>query len=215
MRTSKKGSDWSQLWKRNAVVAAIALFVCAAVYLNWNYGKEGTADAGKTLGQSTMVGGKTQDPLVSGDGSAPASGTAGEDAGDTSAAGEAGDVQTPSETGGAYFATARLNRQQARDSALSLLQDAAEGNVPGYDLLRESSEGYSQLGMELEYRSWKRDGYIHTYKRIEVYPTMTHTLEKLMELGYVTEAEISQWNQEMGLEDDGPIPADMVVQPGK
>ena len=97
----------------------------------------------------------------------------------------------------------------------ALLQDAAEGNVPGYDLLRESSEGYSQLGMELEYRSWKRDGYIHTYKRIEVYPTMTHTLEKLMELGYVTEAEISQWNQEMGLEDDGPIPADMVVQPGK
>ena len=125
MRTSKKGSDWSQLWKRNAVVAAIALFVCAAVYLNWNYGKEGTADAGKTLGQSTMVGGKTQDPLVSGGSSAPASGTAGEDAGDTSAAGEAGDVQTPGETGGAYFATARLNRQQARDSALSLLQDAA------------------------------------------------------------------------------------------
>ena len=123
MRTKK--SDWSQLWKRNAVVAAIALFVCAAVYLNWNYGKEGTADAGKTLGQSTMVGGKTQDPLVSGGSSAPASGTSGEDAGDTSAAGEAGDVQTPGETGGAYFATARLNRQQARDSALSLLQDAA------------------------------------------------------------------------------------------
>ena len=125
MRTSKKGSDWSQLWKRNAVVAAIALFVCAAVYLNWNYGKEGTADAGKTLGQSTMVGGKTQDPPVSGGSSAPASGTAGEDAGDTSAAGEGGDVQTPGETGGGYFASARLNRQQARDSALSLLQDAA------------------------------------------------------------------------------------------
>ena len=29
------------------------------------------------------------------------------------------------EPGSAYFATARLNRQQARDSALSLLQDAA------------------------------------------------------------------------------------------
>ena len=123
MRTKKDG--WSQLWKRNAVVAAIALFVCAAVYLNWNYDKEADTGAGKTLGQSTMVGGKTQDPLVSGGSSAPASGTAGEDAGDTSAAGEAGDVQTPGETGGAYFATARLNRQQARDSALSLLQDAA------------------------------------------------------------------------------------------
>ena len=33
MRTGKKGS-WTQLWKRNAVVAAIALFICAAVYLN-------------------------------------------------------------------------------------------------------------------------------------------------------------------------------------
>ncbi len=122
MRTSKKGADWSQLWKRNMVVAAIALFVCAAVYLNWNYGKDGTsADVGKTLGQSTMVGGKTQDPLLGGDSSAPTGGTAGEDSGDASTA---GDIQTP-EAGSAYFATARLNRQQARDSALSLLQDAA------------------------------------------------------------------------------------------
>ena len=32
-----KGKGLSQLWKRNAVVAAIALFVCAAVYLNWSY----------------------------------------------------------------------------------------------------------------------------------------------------------------------------------
>ncbi len=120
MRTKKTG--WSQLWKRNAVVAAIALFVCAAVYLNWNYGKE--ADAGKTLGQSAMVGGRTQDPLLGGDSSTTAGGTAGGSAdGDTQTN---ADAQTPEETGGsAYFATARLNRQQARDSALSLLQDAA------------------------------------------------------------------------------------------
>ncbi len=106
MRTGKKGTNWSQLWKRNAVVAAIALFVCAAVYLNWNYEQE----AGKTLGQSTMVGGETGDPLLkeTGDGSAQP---------DASTSGASG-------TGG-YFATARLNRQQARDSALSLLQDAA------------------------------------------------------------------------------------------
>ena len=126
MRTSKKGADWSQLWKRNAVVAAIALFVCAAVYLNWNYGKEGSTDVGKTLGQSAMVG--KQDPLVGADSSAPAGGAPDGDPGDTSAAGDAGDtgeIQSPTETGSAYFATARLNRQQARDSALSLLQDAA------------------------------------------------------------------------------------------
>ena len=35
-----------KLWKRNAVVAAIVLFVCAAVYLNWSYSKE-AADGGK------------------------------------------------------------------------------------------------------------------------------------------------------------------------
>ena len=102
-------------------MAAIALFVCAAVYLNWNYGKEADTGAGKTLGQSTMVGGKTQDPLVGGGSSAQT----GADAGNGQTGGE---VQTGGETedkGGAYFATARLNRQQARDSALSLLQDAA------------------------------------------------------------------------------------------
>ena len=113
MRTGKKGTDWARLWKRNAVVAAITLFVCAAVYLNWNYEQE--AEAGKTLGQSALVGSETGDPLVSG-------------AGDT----QTGDAAQTDTTGGTetsasgdYFATARLNRQQARDSALSLLQDAA------------------------------------------------------------------------------------------
>ena len=32
----KTGKGVSQLWRRNAVVAVIAVFVCAAVYLNWN-----------------------------------------------------------------------------------------------------------------------------------------------------------------------------------
>ena len=124
MRTSKKWSDWSQLWKRNAVVAAIALFVCAAVYLNWNY--EQQAQAGKTLGQSAMVGGETRDPLLTGDSSAQ---TGGEQQGEqtpAAGAGQEGLEQQGSEgVNTAYFAAARLNRQQARDSALSLLQDAA------------------------------------------------------------------------------------------
>lgn len=111
MRTGTKGTGWSQMWKRNAVVAAIALFVCAAVYLNWNYEQEAETEAGKTLGQSAMVGSETGDPLVgnSGDSSAQPDSSSGTDA----------------STSSSYFATARLNRQQARDSALSLLQDAA------------------------------------------------------------------------------------------
>ena len=88
MRTKK--TDWSQLWKRNAVVAVIALFVCAAVYLNWNYSKE--ADAGKTLGQSAMVGNQAKDPLVKGDGSTQTGTSAGDNTGDTSTAGD--NIQT-------------------------------------------------------------------------------------------------------------------------
>lgn len=107
MRSEKKGIHWGQLLRRNAVVAAVGLFVCAAVYLNWNYEQE--TQAGKTLGQSTLVNSQTEDPLLTGTSAEPT-------------------AQTEPLAGGAgsdYFASARLNRQQARDSALSLLKDAA------------------------------------------------------------------------------------------
>lgn len=106
MRAEKKGVHWGELLRRNAVVAAVGLFVCAAVYLNWNY--EQQAQAGKTLGQSTLVNGEAEDPLLSTSG--------------TGAEAEQTAVQSVESD---YFASARLNRQQARDSALSLLQDAA------------------------------------------------------------------------------------------
>ena len=115
-----------KLWKRNAVVAAIVLFVCVAVYLNWSYHKDNNTDAGKTLGEAALVGGQqTSDPLLTGSTASAApspSPSAGAD-GETSA------QQTEngtSETGSSnYFDSARLNRQQARDSALALLQEAA------------------------------------------------------------------------------------------
>ena len=120
MKARGNGVSLSQMWKRNAVVAAIALFVCAAVYLNWNYEQE--AQAGKTLGESTMVGGSAGDPLLS-----DSSAVSGQEAGEAQATGqEEGDAVLTSE-GSSYFAAARLNRQQARDSALSLLQEAAAG----------------------------------------------------------------------------------------
>ncbi len=100
-----------KIWKRNVVVAAIMLFVCAAVYLNWSYNQEVEEGAemadGKLLGEAALVGNNTDDPLI---------GSAELDTMDK----EEGTVQ---KTG--YFATARLNRQQARDAALSLLQNAA------------------------------------------------------------------------------------------
>lgn len=101
------------LWKRNAVVAAIVLFVGAAVYLNWSYNRTDTADgaadadsSAKILGQAALVNGEdTEDALLAG------------------SQGESDGAAQSKETG--YFAQARLNRQQARDSALELLQEAA------------------------------------------------------------------------------------------
>ena len=114
-----KGKGLSQLWKRNAVVAAIALFVCAAVYLNWSYEQEA---AGKTLGESTLVG--KEDPLLNGTSGSSSSGAEDESQTEGESQPEAGASQTE-EASSDYFSTARLNRQQSRDSALALLQDAA------------------------------------------------------------------------------------------
>ncbi len=121
----KTGKGVSQLWRRNAVVAVIAVFVCAAVYLNWNYEQQ----AGKVLGESAMVG--NEDPLLTGQ--EQQEGQEGQ-SGDGSAA-QDGAAQNTSD----YFANARLNRQQARDSALTLLQDAAAGEGADQTLKDEAN----------------------------------------------------------------------------
>ncbi len=91
--------------KRNIVMAAVLLFVCAAVYLNWSYNNRlGEAD-------SAMV--KAEDEAMT---------AADEQYMETLAEAEKETEQTP-----AYFASARLTRQQSRDEALSLLETAAAG----------------------------------------------------------------------------------------
>ena len=94
----------SARWKRNTVVATMVLLVCAAVALNWKYTGEQAADAveetgTKILGEATLVSGEED-------------------------GGEAGTDEEAVYTGGDYFASARLTRQQARDSALAILQDS-------------------------------------------------------------------------------------------
>ncbi len=125
-----------KVWKRNAVVAAIVLFVCVAVYLNWSYNRDAEAtDAGKRLGEAALVGGATGDPLLEGAGLIPESSpTLGKEEGAAPSGGESnptlsapveGDPSANASQAGDYFDSARLNREQARDSALSLLQEAA------------------------------------------------------------------------------------------
>ena len=100
------------VWKRNAVVAAVVLFVCGAVYLNWSYQKGQSEEAGKTLGEAELVSMQSADPLLK---ASPA----------PSADSSASPAPTAADKNSGYFDTARLNRQQARDSALSILQEAA------------------------------------------------------------------------------------------
>ena len=136
MKTGKK-SGFSQLWRRNAVVAAIALFVCAAVYLNWSYEQQ-QAETGKTLGESTMVDGKTGDALL-GDGKTQ-TGTTGAQDPDAQPQADPKEGTATSAPVSSYFATARLNRQQARDSALQLLQQAAADAGAQQDIIAAGEE---------------------------------------------------------------------------
>ena len=122
-----------KLWKRNAVVAAIVLFVCAAVYLNWSYSQEGMAETegtGKVLGEAALVGAQASDPLLK-ESPAPTETAAGEEA--------------PSGASSDYFDSARLNRQQARDSALSLLLVAAADAEAGEEAVAQANEAIQAM----------------------------------------------------------------------
>ena len=90
-------------WKKNLVAAAVLVTVCTGIYMNWLYTQQETAaeltdtlDVEKVMSEDLLV---LEDVSVSG----------GEDA-----------VNTATD----YFAAVRLSRQQARDSAVSLLQEA-------------------------------------------------------------------------------------------
>ena len=98
----RRGTDLNKLWKRNAVVGAVLVLVVAAIVLNGRYAAD-VQESGKVLGQATEV-------------IAPETPETPESAAGADESAEA----APSD----YFATARLSRQQARDSALALLQEA-------------------------------------------------------------------------------------------
>ena len=136
----------SARWKRNAVVAVMAVLVCSAVALNWLYtGQEvQEASGGKLLGEAQLVSGKgtekTGEEEKTGEGEqAPAPAEAEE----TGAPPDEGMIYTGSD----YFASARLTRQQARDNALSLLQEAAEQENADAAVANEASQGIQvQIG---------------------------------------------------------------------
>ena len=98
-------------WKKNMIAAAVLVTVCSGIYLNWLYTEDAatsdlteTIDAEKVMSDDSLVLSEDMEALASGE-----------------------EVTTSSD----YFASVRLSRQQARDSALNLLQEAmsyAEGS---------------------------------------------------------------------------------------
>lgn len=105
-------------WKQNGVLITMLVLVGTAVYLNWRYTTEPIEETGtKILGEAT---------LVSGDNSALAS--------------DAVTGETAVYTGGDYFASARLTRQQARDAALELLEEAAAKEGAQESVLTDAAE---------------------------------------------------------------------------
>ena len=92
-------------FKKNMIAAAILLVVCAGIYMNWSYTNAqntqdllDTLDAQKVMSDDTLV--------LEGESLSALSGET--------------DVNTLTD----YFAAVRLSRQEARDSALNLLQEA-------------------------------------------------------------------------------------------
>ena len=90
-------------WKKNMVAAAVLVTVCTGIYVNWLYTEENAAktltetlDAEKVMSDDTLL--LSEDAVLT-------------------------DAELNTATD--YFAAVRLSRQQARDSAVSLLQDVS------------------------------------------------------------------------------------------
>ena len=104
-------------WKKNAVIATVLVLVCAGIYLNWLYADQTqpedltqTLNAEQVLGESTLVIASDSDALL-----------------ETSGTDLSSSVSDMTD----YFAAMRLSRQQARDGAVTTLQETiayAEGD---------------------------------------------------------------------------------------
>ena len=107
-----------KIWKKNLVAAAVLVTVCAGIYVNWLYTEDlATAELTSTLDEQKLM---SQDMLVM--------------------SGEESVLLGEETTTTDYFAAVRLSRQQARDSAVTMLQE-----VMAYSDNIDTKESSSQL----------------------------------------------------------------------
>ncbi len=105
-----------KVWKRNAVIATVLLFVCAGIYLNWSYNQgDSTPELTETLDSDLLLGDSS---LVSSEDDSALLASAYEGLEETTSMDE-------------YFAEVRLSRQESRDSAVSTLQEVMAYDTDG------------------------------------------------------------------------------------
>lgn len=112
--------------KRKIVFAIVAVMMCVAVYLNWSYGGSSNElliadglNTAKTLGEAQFVDGKK--PI--------------EDSEDVDTAATEND----------YFSEARLTREQARASALTMLKSTVESSESSKEAKDKASDTISMI----------------------------------------------------------------------
>ena len=143
-----------KLWKRNAVVAAIVLFVCVAVYLNWSY-DQGQSVSGvgsattnvttdRNLGEAALVNSDGALGLEDGSASGSAATSQKSDSKTTQKDAKATDKSAKT-TSGDYFATARINREEARDNSLSILQKMVNDPKASKDAVDAASKSITAM----------------------------------------------------------------------
>lgn len=114
-----------KIWKKNLVAAALLVTVCIGIYANWSYTQDQRAlDLTETLNEEKLL---SEDLLVMADGEAT-------DAAETTATD--------------YFAAVRLSRQEARDSAVTMLQEAMAYSDDGVEnTSNDALEGIVQIAL--------------------------------------------------------------------
>lgn len=116
-------------WKKNVVAAAVLVTVCAGIYLNWLYTEDAqdvsltdTLDSDKVLDESMLVMSTDEE---------------------SAAAEEVSESDTASD----YFAAVRLSRQEARDSAIALLQEAMSYDTTDQEASSDQLADIVQVGL--------------------------------------------------------------------
>ena len=133
--------------KRNAVILSVLLFVCVAVYLNWQYNKKDDAAADTGAGTDSTAA-ETAAPENGGDTqtAAPEDTSGAEDK--TESAGLYYTQEDGKTTMAEYFANVRLNRSQARDSAVQTLSTVSETEGASQETI---DEALSEIARVAEY----------------------------------------------------------------